>query len=148
MSLPDRIARALRDNIAVTSGDATDPRLRSRVYGVPFEDVWRAALALAQGGLRGWLVTSVDDREGVIVAEATTPVFHFVDDVTIRIQLDANAQTRVDMRSASRKSRADLGVNTRRVARFFRALDARLSGQPPRSPLFPTGGDAGRAGTA
>lgn len=67
-----------------------------------------------------------DDVTGVIRAEARTPVFRFVDDVEIRIGLDADAQTRVDLTSASRVGRWDLGTNARRIRGFLRGLDRRL----------------------
>jgi len=117
--------RALTANVAETAPEAEDPRLRGRTYAIPFDAVWRAATDLA-GSLRGWTVTGSDDCEGIIQAEARTLVMRFVDDVTIRIRLDENAQTRVDMRSASRKGVGDFGTNARRIGRFMRLLDRRL----------------------
>jgi hypothetical protein len=140
--------RALTTNVAETSSDTEDPRLRGRTYAVPFEDVWRAALSLVDGGLRGWRVISADDREGVIVAEAKTLVFRFVDDIRLRIVLDPDAQTRVDVRSASRVGRLDFGTNARRIARFCRRLDRQLSRLTPRPPLFAEGGDSATQSTA
>jgi len=58
-------------------------------------------------------------------------------DVRIRITLDRNGQTRVDLRSASRKGKGDFGVNARRIGRFLRALDRRL-GATPEQILDPT----------
>lgn len=142
MKLGRRLIRAVTTNVAETSAVAEDPRLRGRTYAVPFEDVWRAALSLVDGGQRGWRLVSADDREGVIVAEARTLVLRFVDDVTIRIALDQDAQTRVDVRSASRVGRADGGVNSRRIGRFCRRLDRRLRRQPPRPRLFAGNDDA------
>jgi hypothetical protein len=130
------VVRALTQNSADTARPSGDTRLWPRTFPVPFEDVWRAGRELADGGLRGWSVVSADDREGVITAEARTPVFRFTDDVTIRIGLDDEGQTRVDVRSASRVGRMDLGTNARRILRFFRALEQQLARQPPRTPLF------------
>ena len=93
---------------------------------MPFEQVWQAATALANGGLRGWRIVQSDDTDGVIYAEARTPLLRFIDDVLITIKLDENAQTRVDMQSRSRKAKADLGANARRVGKFFRTLDQKL----------------------
>ena len=121
------IWRGLTHNRAFTDDDAPDPRLRAREYAVPFAAVWTAALGIAQS-TRGWTVTASDPRAGEIVAEARTTLWKFVDDVWIRISLDEDGQTRVDMASASRKGSADLGTNARRIARFLRSLDARLSG--------------------
>jgi hypothetical protein len=148
VSLSQRLVRALTANVAETSTDAEDPRLRGRTYAIPFEDVWRAALSLADGGLRGWRVTSADDREGVIVAEAKTLMLRLVDDVRIRIGLDPDAQTRVDALSVSRVGRVDFGTNARRIARFCRRLDRQLGRLPPRPPLFAEGGDSAAQSTA
>ncbi|HET9982708.1 MAG TPA: DUF1499 domain-containing protein [Longimicrobiales bacterium] len=126
-----RAWRGLTRNVAETSADADEPRLVGRTYAIPFERVWQAALVIARKR-RLWRITEEDDREGVIRLEATTPIFRFVDDVAIHVTLDENAQTRVDMRSASRKGFADLGKNPRRVGRFFRALDRALKRRAPR----------------
>jgi uncharacterized protein (DUF1499 family) len=93
---------------------------------VPFEQVWQAALALAGGELRRWKVVQADDTEGIIEAESKTFLMRYVDDVRIRVYLDEDAQTRVDLVSQSRKGRADLGTNARRAARFLRALDRKV----------------------
>jgi hypothetical protein len=118
-----RISRAFRTNFAETSLDAEDPRLRGRTYAVPIEEVWQAARSLASGGLPGWRIRSSDDLAGIINAQAKNILRRSPDDVRIRISLDEDAQTRVDARSGSRDGRADLGMNARRLVRFFRALD-------------------------
>lgn len=121
------LIKAFTHNRAFTEPEADDPRLRGRSYGVPFARVWNAALEVA---LRtpGWTVVGSDPVAGEIVAEARTPLWKFTDDVWVRLSLDEDGQTRVDMASASRKGGGDLGTNARRIARFLRTLDARLSG--------------------
>ena len=113
---------------AFTDPDATDPRLRGRVYAVPFARVWEAALQAARS-LPRWTVTGEDGRSGEITAEARTLVWKNTDDVWIRVSLDEDGQTRVDATSASRKGRHDLGANARRIARFLHELDRRISGR-------------------
>lgn len=125
-----RLWWALTRNRAVTRPDHADPRLRGRTYAIPFQEVWTAALELADGGLRRWHIISADDQEGLIRAEARSRVFRFVDDVDVVIELDENGQTRVDVSSASRTGWADVGTNARRVARFCRRLDAALGATP------------------
>lgn len=112
-------------NRAATAEDAADRRLRTRRYAVPFAEVWEGALETARS-LRGWEVTGADPRGGEIVAEARTRLWKFVDDVVVRVWLDGDGQTRVDVRSASRVGRADLGTNARRIARFLHALERRI----------------------
>jgi uncharacterized protein (DUF1499 family) len=117
---PDRHARA------ATSPDARDPRLRGRTYAIPFVEVWDAAQDVARSR-RGWTVTSADARAGEITAEARTLLWRLTDDVRVLLTLDADGMTRVDVESASRVGRGDLGANARRIARFLHALDRRLA---------------------
>ncbi len=115
----------LTRNSAQTAENTPDPRLRGRTYSVPFARVWDESLKVIESSPR-WKLIDADEGRGVIRAEATTLVLRFVDDVRLRIKLDQNALTRVDMRSSSRVGRGDLGANARRIRRFFRELDRRL----------------------
>jgi uncharacterized protein (DUF1499 family) len=121
------LLQALTQNRAFTDPEAEDPRLRERSYSIPFARVWAAALEIARQ-TRGWTIASSDPVAGEIVAEASTRLWKFTDDVWIRVSLDELGQTRVEMASASRKGSADLGTNARRIARFLRSLDGRLFG--------------------
>ena len=125
MSL-SRFWSALTKNRAQTHPKHPDPTLRGRTYAIPFAKVWAEAVAMASGGLRGWTMLEADEDLGVFRAESKTLVLSFVDDVQFRISLDENAQTRVDMTSESRVGRGDLGVNARRIRKFFTVLDRRI----------------------
>ena len=116
-------------NHAETTPSAVDRRLRGRTYAIPFDRVWTTARAQIQDAGR-WQLIEADDLEGVIQATATTLICRFIDDVSIRIKLDDNAQTRVDLTSRSRKGKGDLGANARRIGRFMRRLDRSLDAQP------------------
>lgn len=122
--------RGLTENTAQTDPHADDPRLRGRTYAIPFDTVWRAAVDLADGGIRGWSLVHADDEAGRIRVESRTLIFRFVDDVRIRIGLDENGQTRVDLHAASRKGKGDLGRNPRTIGRFLRRLDRALGATP------------------
>lgn len=117
--------KALTQNDAQTVAGSPDARLRGRTYHIPFARVWDTAVGLANEMPR-WTVLTTDEDRGLIQAEARTLIFKWVDDVTIRIRLDDNALTRVDLRSASRRGVGDLGTNVRRIARFLQRLDQRL----------------------
>ena len=108
-------------NAVRTAIDAADPNLRGRTYAIPFEHVWQSSLQLARSGLRGWSVTSADDTEGIIQAHARSAVGG-EQEIDIRISLDADAQTRVDLEVRPVKG-VDLGRATRRLRAFLRALD-------------------------
>lgn len=122
--------RALTRNQAETSTDADDPRLLGRTYAVPYETTWQAALALAGGGLNGWRIRSADDLAGIINARAESRFLGYAD-IRIRISLDEYGLTRIDARSITRRRRADLGANARRLERFFRELDHHLGRDGP-----------------
>jgi hypothetical protein len=113
--------------LARTAPDAGDPRLRGRTYAIPFNDVWEASIRLANGGLRRWHIVHSDDHEGLIKAEATTLLRKRINDIEIRIVLDPDAQTRVDMVSESRNGAFDWGANVRRIGKFFTTLDRELA---------------------
>ena len=123
--LSERLAGILTTNHAETDAWADDPRLTGRTYAISFDRVWNACLELARR-TRGWHILQVDDLPGFIRIRCTTLVFNFVDDLEIRVRLDENALTRVDLCSRSRKGWSDLGVNARRIGRFIRRLDRRL----------------------
>lgn len=112
-------------NSAQTNKDSEDPRLRGRTYSIPFAAVWDEIVGMIESHSR-WTLIRADEGAGTIRAEAKTPLLGFVDDVRFRVRLDQNALTRVDMRSASRVGKTDLGANARRIARFYRDLDRRL----------------------
>ncbi len=120
----------LRGTRAETDPCSADARLRGRTYAIPFDRVWTAALRLAQGGLARWEVVTGDDQQGIIEVVATSWPLGKQDDVRIRIGLDANGQTRVDLVSAARADKPDLGRNARRVRSFLRKLDATLDAGP------------------
>jgi len=115
------------DGFAETRRDARDPRLRGRTYSIPFEDVWQAALELVNEGLKGCSVQRANDRDGIIIGEARRRFTRGVDDFTVSVTLDDQAQTRVDVRSIARTEGRDWGANARRIVRFFEQLDARVA---------------------
>lgn len=125
-SLADAMVRGLTRNVAFTSPAAPDPRLKGRTYAIPFEDVWQVSRELVDGGMRRWELLEADDQEGIIRGVAHGRLDRFTSAITVRITLDSNAQTRVDALSAARVGRADLGVNARRLRRYFRTMDLRL----------------------
>jgi uncharacterized protein (DUF1499 family) len=139
-----KLREALVENQAHSHQHHPDENLRGRTYSIPFAKVWNAIDALASGGLRGWSTVRADEDLGVLRAECKGMLTRSLDDVEIRISLDENGQTRVDMSSASRVERGDLGRNARRVRRFFLALDRRVEAAPgkiidPTLPLIRTG---------
>lgn len=121
---------ALTRNIAETSQNAEDSRLRTRLYPLSRETVWTTVQQLA-GTQPGWTVVKTDPAEGELKAESRTKLLKFVDDVTLRVRPASGQHISVDMHSRSRLGKADFGTNARRIGAFLAALDSALA--PPKA---------------
>jgi uncharacterized protein (DUF1499 family) len=121
-----RPARAAAPNGADYGGPAVSAQ-QQRAYAdlapVRFtadpQRVFAAVVAVARES--GWDVAAAVPGEGRLEATATTPWFGFKDDIVVRVAARADGTT-VDVRSASRVGRSDLGVNADRIRAFTRAL--------------------------
>ena len=118
------------DNQAETDATSADRHLRGRTYAIPFDKVWQAAMQVVGASLHGWVLVSTDDTEGVIEALTRTRILGLQGRARIKIRLDENAQTRVDVTSASHAQFGDFGRNRRTIRRFFRLLDQHLEAGP------------------
>ena len=127
--MKETLGRALTEHRAETDPNSEDGRLRGRTYAIPFDKVWTKALEIADSSWR-WTVVHSDDLAGVVRCEAETLFFRRVNDVFVRVSLDENAQTRVDVISRSRTDTGDWGASVRRIGRFIKKLDRRLQATP------------------
>ena len=69
-------------------------------------------------------------RDGIIEAVARTPILGFRDDVVVRVRATTDG-ARIDVRSASRYGRHDLGTNATRVRNLIDDIDDVLSAPVP-----------------
>jgi uncharacterized protein (DUF1499 family) len=92
------------------------PDIRPLVLQAAPEVVFDLALSVGRG--MGWKIVSEDRKQGRIEATATTFWFGFKDDVVVRLT-PVNEGTRVDIRSASRVGKSDVGTNAKRVREFL-----------------------------
>jgi uncharacterized protein (DUF1499 family) len=105
------------------------PEVTGRRYEMPFD---RAAEIVEEMLVRqGWTVATsrpafVGQSEMTIEALAHTPLLGFPADVSVRLT-DEGTSTYVDMRSASRYGRHDLGDNAARIVGFLGQLDAEMA---------------------
>jgi hypothetical protein len=109
---------------------AAYPDILSHRYPVSVPRVLEQARALAD--LSGWHVLDEvapvsAEGTGRIEAVAMTAFFANRNDVVIRVEPDGDG-ARVDLRSASRYVKHDLGVNAARIRAFLASLDAALAG--------------------
>jgi len=75
---------------------------------------------------REWDLVAINRKEGRIEATEELAWFGFKDDVVLRFTREGENETRVDMRSKSRIGRSDVGVNAKRITRFFADLEQSL----------------------
>ena len=101
--------------------------LATLVVGYPPPDAFERVHAALQGMPRIEIIGENRD-EGRIEATETSALFHFADDLVVRIRPNPEGGSRIDVRSKSRVGKGDLGVNANRI----RALFARIrAGDPP-----------------
>jgi uncharacterized protein (DUF1499 family) len=81
------------------------------------------AFARAEAAARrmGWQIVAAAPAEGRLEASDTTRWFGFTDDIVVRVTA-APTGSRIDVRSASRVGRSDLGVNAKRIRAFLAAI--------------------------
>tara|TARA_B100000674_G_C37922014_1_gene953728 strand:+ start:164 stop:634 length:471 start_codon:yes stop_codon:yes gene_type:complete len=72
-----------------------------------------------------WVLTSVQQKDLRIRAEARTPSMGFIDLVEITI-VPINNGSQVRMRSRSQLGRSDFGVNARRIETYFKRLKTNM----------------------
>jgi hypothetical protein len=108
------------------------PLVAGRRYDLPFDVVVHSVTDVLDR--RGWRlaapVPAAEAAQGNLVIAAVAPSFilELPTDVAIRIA-SADETTLVDMRSASRYGRHDLGDNAARIIDFLAELDQQINGQ-------------------
>lgn len=96
------------------------PDLVTAVYEHAPAHVFGAAEAFAAA--MDWHIAAAIENEGRIEATATTSVFRFKDDIVVRIRGFEN-KSQLDVRSASRIGKSDLGANARRIREYLTMLN-------------------------
>jgi uncharacterized protein (DUF1499 family) len=95
--------------------------LQSVQLPVPPAEALERARRLAEAQ-PSWRVTHTDAAAGTVEAVATSRLFHFQDDIVVRVRPGAAGGSVVDMRSKSRVGQGDMGANAARIRQFMVAL--------------------------
>jgi uncharacterized protein (DUF1499 family) len=69
----------------------------------------------ALAGMPRMAITDENRSEGRLEATETSALFHFKDDVVVRIRPFQDGGSRIDVRSKSRDGKGDMGVNAKRI---------------------------------
>jgi uncharacterized protein (DUF1499 family) len=116
-------------------------------------DKVHAALA----GMPRMAITDENRADGRLEATETSSLFHFKDDVVVRIRPFQDGGSRIDVRSKSRDGKGDMGVNARRIRTLLELVRASATpaagadGVPAANSgaaADPTAGKAGAANAA
>src|SRR5690606_19620813 len=118
--------RSHTDNSVKYPGEEV-ARIQEIVYGdvqpillnLAHYDAYLHALRAAEES--GWTIVDANERDGRIEATTRTPWFGFQEDIVMRLTA-VGARTVVDVRSASRDRKADLGSNAHRIRRYLDRL--------------------------
>lgn len=108
------------------------PLVTGRRYQLPFDETLAAVGAVL--ARQGWQVADKafadpgSGEEATIGAVACSFILELPVDVAVRVSVDDDDATLVDMRSASRYGRHDLGDNARRITAFLAELDQQVAG--------------------
>jgi hypothetical protein len=124
-------------NIAQTRSDHVDPQLRTRHYSHSLEQVSQVVREIipqlkTYGGRwrriqqNGLMSLRLPGEMGTKTEIAEVPVLVFTDDLVVTMRGD-DKQTTVDVRSASRVGRSDLGENRRHILQLLHALGQKLN---------------------
>ncbi len=94
-------------------------------YAAPFASVWDLLLDEVRIQPR-WTLIHSDEEQGLLTVTCREPLQRSLHDLTIWVSLDENGMTCLDIRSASRGVRGDLGASRRRVRHLSEMLDRKL----------------------
>ena len=115
-------SRDLSTNVAATSDEARDPRLRTLDSPLPPAEL-ADAVAQAAGQLPRWELVerTEDDRQVRLHFVRTTGILRFKDDIRVRIEPAARG-SRLSAESRSRVGKGDLGQNPRNLRELLDKL--------------------------
>lgn len=94
-------------------------------YTAPFAEVWDLLLDEVRRQPR-WTLIHADEEAGLLTVACREPLQRAMHDLTVWVSLDDNGLTCLDIRSASRGGRGDLGASRRRVLHLTAMLDRAL----------------------
>ncbi len=121
-------AEGRANGVVYPDGGPEVPKLQQEAYPdiqpieVPLEDLDAFERAADVVEAFGWKVTLSRKSGGRIIAEVESGLFHFIDDVSIRVTGINYEKSIVDIRSNSRVGQGDMGANAARIREFREAL--------------------------
>ena len=115
-----RLVTYLTTNTAETSDNHVFEELRTPVYNVSAEKLYKRVLYVAAES--GWNVLANDSDNQNANFVVRTPVFLFEDDVYIQVKFIDMNESSLYVRSSSRTGRADLAANTGHIQTLINGI--------------------------
>jgi uncharacterized protein (DUF1499 family) len=103
---------------------AAYPDLAPLRLAMPHDQAFAQALAVAKE--KDWTIVASVPAEGRLEATTSSLLYGFTDEVIVRVKA-AEGGALVDVRSRSRLSRVDRGVNAKRIRGYLAALQDRAA---------------------
>ncbi len=116
----------LTENRAETRPDHPDASLQSKICPLSDDACFHLLLALVKG-FPHWHIVHHDLALRQIMAERKTPVFRFIDDIEIWFTKPGPNTMRLNLRSASRVGKGDLGQNARNIREVLEAFEQKMN---------------------
>jgi len=118
--MKQRLAIFLTTNMAVTSDDPVLDELRTPVFELDSEELYRKML-LAASKL-GWTVASLDSDNQSAHFIVHSPMFLFEDDVYVQVNFLNMGKSSLYIRSISRRGKADFAANSSHIQRLIQKV--------------------------
>ncbi|CAN5357711.1 hypothetical protein BH10ACI1_BH10ACI1_01650 [soil metagenome] len=118
-------------NMAETSADAQDESLKTRRYKTDLKsfvaETEKIIPTMTKYG-KNWTIAASNSDETSASIKAEVPVVVFTDDLEVKAENDKEKnEVIVNIRSASRVGKSDLGENRRHVLQILAALDQKFA---------------------
>lgn len=111
--LQKRIKRYLSENQAETSNTSAYPELHTPLYMESPEHLFELVSSAVQA--LGWTLSFKSQERLEIKAEISAPILRVKDDISIQITAGEQGLSALQIRSASRVGKADMGANIRHI---------------------------------
>lgn len=120
-----RLSVYLTSNVAETTDGTVFPELRTPVFDTDAKDLYGTLLGVVEG--LGWYIVDRQPKQMSVHAVVSTPLWHFKDDVQVRVLPRGPHRSALWIHSQSRVGKADFAANSRHILDLIDALRERLA---------------------
>ncbi len=120
-----RLKTYLTTHIAETRENHPFPELRPHRFAVPPEVLFRFSQQVVSD--MGWSVSGVEPTAYQLTSVATTGLWRFKDNVTLRVYTSPDGGSILYVRSESQVGKGDLGANIRRVLDVTHRIERQIA---------------------